>query len=321
MIPSRIAKFALIVLLIIGGGAPFLAGPAGAYELAELGTLRGRVVMADGKALPTGFVAFFGLDKGPNQDTGTSKRAPTMVAFIKDNGAFVTGPFPPGDYSLGAMLRERWQGGPPRSDEKRYSAFDKDGKYQVFSFKAGQNLDVGTVVVREPTASKELKSFFTVQGRVLDAKGQGLAGAVVVVKEDLDNPKGLYISPETAKDGSYALQLPPGRFFFVARQAISHASGRPKPGSLMGTLGQNKPLSPGGNSEDQPAYIIGREGDKVSGVDIIMFKIPVPDVKRKEIEKQVKAKKIDKGSLPNNLPLMKKEQKGAPYDGQSRLKK
>lgn len=319
--PLRIAKFALIILLCIGVSTPFLARPAGAYELNELGTVRGLVVLENGKPFPGGFVAFFGLEHGPNQDAGSSKRAPKMVAFIQEKGSFVSEPFPPGSYSIGAMMRERWVGGPPRSDEKRYSAVDEKGQYQVVTFKAGQNLDVGTVTVREPKNFPELKKFFTVQGRVLNAEGRGIAGAVVVVKEDFEDPKGLFISSETGKDGAYTLRLPPGRYFFVARESLSQTAGRPKPGSLMGTLGQNKPLNPGGNSDEPAAYIIGAEGETIPGADIIMFRIPVPDVKRKEVEKKVKAKQIDKKSLPAGLPLMKKEQKGAPYDGQSRSKK
>ena len=278
------------------------------FDIENAGSLTGRIVLEDGSPLPYGFVAFFEdiADSGEHQDYGVTKRAPMMIAFIKEDGKFETPLFPAGKYFLGALMQKRWMGGAPAKDQKKYSAIDKKGTYLLFEVKAAEKTDIGTVTVREPASFPELKKKFTVTGKVLDANGKGIANAVVVVKKDINDPKGVFISPETDADGTYRLEISPGRYFFVARKTLTKA-GRPKPGDLMGTLGQTRPIGIGGKSEEPAAYIIGEDGDEYTEVDIIMFPIPVPEKKREEIEAQVKAKKLDKNSLPADLPLMKQK--------------
>jgi len=38
-----------------------------------------------------------------------------------------------------------------------------------------------------------------------------------------------------------------------------------------------------------------------------MFRVPIPDVKRKETEEKVRGNKMSKESLPENLPLRKEK--------------
>ncbi len=296
---------ARVILLSVLGLLALTTGVVWANTEAGYGALTGRIVGADGTAFTKGFVAFFDKKGGGPPDESTTKRSPVMVAFIGADGRFATVQFPAGEYYVGAMQRERWIGGPPRPGEKRYSAIDAEGKYVLVTVIAGKTTDVGTIVVREPQHFPERKEYFTVRGRVLDDHAKPVAGAVVVVKKDLDNPKGLFISPETDPDGSYELKLPPGKFFFVARKTLTRA-GRPRPGGYMGVLGQTKPMGIGGQFEEPPAYIVGQAGQEYNGVDIFMFPVPIPDVRRQEIEAMVKAKQLDKSSLPAALPLKRK---------------
>jgi hypothetical protein len=279
------------------------------FDIENAGILSGQIVLEDGTPLAPGYVAFFKKDNNlkEHQDYGISKRSPTMVAFLNSkDGKFTTMLFPAGSYFIGAVQSEKWIGGPPQKDQKKFSAVDKDGNYLFFEVKAAETVDIGKVTVSVPADFPARKDLFTVIGRVLDPDGQGIPDSVVVAKTEINNPRGDFISAQTDADGNYQLKITPGLYFFVARKTLTMA-GRPKPGGLMGTLGQDKPLGIGGKSEQPPAYIVGKDGDTFKDVNITMFKVPIPDVKRREIEAQVKAKKIDKSSLPENLPLMKQK--------------
>jgi hypothetical protein len=278
------------------------------FDIENAGMLTGRAVLEDGKPLPYGFVSFFAIDdgSGEHQDYGVSKRSPKMVSFIKQDGAFETQLFPAGKYFVGAVITKRWIGGPPKNNQKRYSALDSRGKYVVVEVKAAETVDIGTLIFKDPEAFPGREKKFVIRGRVLDAKGGGVPGSVVVAKKDITDPKGDFISKETDMLGVYELKIPPGKYFFVARKTLTTA-GRPKPGGLMGTLGQDEPLGIGGKSDDVPEYITGKDGAVYKNVDITMFEVPIPEVKRKEVEAQVKAKKIDKSTLPADLPLMKRD--------------
>ena len=299
---NRIPKTVLFALLFVISAAGSVAA---AVDLSVVpGTITGRVVMADGKPFPHGFVAFFDSKAGDPQDFGSTHRSPTMIAFIGENGTFTTTEMPPGSYYMGAIPRKKFTSGPPRAGEKRYSSFDDKGNYRIFTLKEGQELDLGTIMVKEPESFPEIKEFFTIQGKVLDEKGQPFSGAIVLIKRDLNDPKAFFISARTSKDGSYSMKLPPGKYFLVARESLTMA-GRPKPGSYMGVLGQDSPIGIGGKSAEPPEFLIGIPREEFKDVNITMFKVPVPDVKRKEIEAKVKAKELTKESLPENLPLMK----------------
>ena len=81
---------------------------------------------------------------------------------------------------------------------------------------------------------------------------------------------------------------------------------RPKPGSIYGELGQHDAIGIGGKNSRPPTYIIGTSGQEFKNVDIAMFEVPIPDVKRKETEVLVKADKYSKENLSEDLPLRKK---------------
>ncbi len=267
----------------------------------EIGRISGTVVDDSNRIISPGFVALFKSDKYEPHDYGSTRRSPEMIAFLRDDGKF-SAPVAPGNYYLGVIPRRLGQRpGPPKKGEKRLSAFTPDGKYRIFHIRKGESVDVGRVTVKAPGGFRELSRFFVVVGRVLDDKGVGIDGALVMAKKNYDDPRPQFISDPAVK-GSYKLKLPPGKYYFIARKSLTMA-GRPDPGSPMGVLGQTKAVGIGGKNDEPPAFIVGRPGDRFDNVDIVMFKIPKPEERRRQVEADVKANRIDKGSLPSSLPL------------------
>jgi hypothetical protein len=160
------------------------------FDIENAGMLTGQAVFEDGKPIPYGFVSFFAIDPSmsEHQDYGVSKRSPKMVSFIKQDGAFETMLFPAGKYFVGAVMTKRWIGGPPKKGQKRFSAIDDQGKYMIVEVKAAETADVGTLIFKDPDQFPEREKKFTIMGRVLDEKGAGVPGSVVVAKNDINDP-------------------------------------------------------------------------------------------------------------------------------------
>lgn len=304
---SQLLSPLLVILSLL-----FLFAPpafSGESEMpAGLGIIKGQILSENGKPLTPGMVAFFASEKLDPMDYGQTLRSPKMISFLDKDGRFTTAMMPKGNYFVGAIPRKHGRGGPPKPDEKRYSAFDKDGKYHIVTLEEGQTLDIGAIKVKEPPAKQELSDSFTISGKLLDKDDKPLAGITVVLRKDYDNPKGEYISDDSTADGVYSLKIPPGKYFMVARKSVG-GSMRPKPGSIYGELGQNKPIGVGAKRADPITFIVGTSGQVYKDVDIRMFKVPIPEVKRKETEALVKANKIRKEDISKDLPLRKKELK------------
>jgi len=299
-------KIKLLVWALLGiaiNTVPVFAAGPGQNTADELGTFNGKIVHTDGTPF-NGFIAFFSSEGLAPMDYGSTRRSPKMVAFTDANGTFTTHMMPAGSYYVGAMERKSWRGGPPKRGEKRYSALDDKGEYLTVTLKGGENKSIGTVKVGLQENFPELEKFFTISGHLLDSRGKGIFDSVVVVKKDYNEAKAAYISDKSSIDGSYQIKLPPGRYFLIARETVT-GSTRPKPGSSYGELGQDAPLGVGGKTPTIPTYIEGKAGQVYKNVDITMFKVPIPEVKRKETEAKIKANKMSKESLPDNLPLRK----------------
>jgi len=304
MKPTRGTVVGLLFLFLFLSLPSFALAADSGSELPEPGSITGQILKVGGAPFTQGFVALFSSENLDPMDYGQTRRSPKMIAFLDEQGKFTTQPMAPGSYFVGAMERKGWRGGPPKMGEKRYSAFDEQEKYLIVSLKSGQTLDIGSVVVKEPPTFPELTELFTIEGRLVDKDGKGIPDAVVVVKRDYTNPKGEFISAKTAFNGHYQIQLPPGNYYLIARETVA-GSMRPKPDSMYGELGQREAIGIGGKTGNPATYIGGTPGQKFENVDITMFKIPIPDLKRKEVEALVKSEQFSKDDLAENLPLRK----------------
>lgn len=263
--------------------------------------ISGTIVDQDNKVITPGMVALFSSDNLEPHDYGSTRRTPDVIAFQR-RGKFST-TIPPGNYYLGFIPRPMGERpSPPRKGEITFSAFTPEGEYRIFHLNKGEKVDFGRITVIRPTSFKEFAEFFTVTGKVVDSKGVAVKGSMVMAKKNFTDPRPLYISGKTGADGIYRLNLPPGKYYFIARDYIP-IGGRSEPGSLLGVLGQRKELGVGGKSDESPAFIIGRSGENFTAVDIIMFKTPKPEERRRDIETMARENKIDINTLPSSLPM------------------
>jgi hypothetical protein len=91
---------------------------------------------------------------------------------------------------------------------------------------------------------------FTLHGRVTDREGKGVAGAEVALYTTPDVRRPVdFITPPTIANGSYAIALPPGEYWAVARKRQS---------------GRFGPLQPTDQHSGAPAEIAGKSGEKVT---------------------------------------------------------
>jgi hypothetical protein len=230
----------------------------------------------------------------------------------------------PGSYYMGALIiTDPGRGpGPPREGEKFYFVKDDKGELRAFTLGTKEEKDVGQVIGALPESFPVVKNLVTIEGSLLKEEGKPFAGGVVLVKSDMNNQRPDFVSQRTGEDGKYRIQLPPDTpYYLLGRE---RAVGRPVPGSYVGTYGSNSAISAGGAlpignvrpaqpasgmpevigrdvgpGEDLPKPLIGKAGEELKGIDITMFKMPVPGEQRDKLQGTLgfgeeKAKEMDK---------------------------
>jgi hypothetical protein len=317
----RIWSLILLMLLLI---SPLIsqAGVPG-FMKERMGTLSGQVVTEDGKPVPGGVVSFFDSKKGLPPLIANMHRIPDMVGRMGSDGSFSI-KLLPGSYHMGALLiTDPGRGpGPPKEGEMFYFARDEKGNLREFTLGIKEVKDAGQVIGALPGTFPVVKNLFTVKGRLLKDDGEPYAGGVVLVKSDMKNQRPDFISQRTGDDGQYVLQLPPDTtYYFLGRE---RAVGRPVPGTYVGTYGSKSAISEGGalpigssqpsrpgsgmpnlpgfsqmEENEQAIALIGGAGEVITGVDITMFKMPVPGEQRDKLQGTLgfgeeKAKEMDK---------------------------
>jgi hypothetical protein len=217
----------------------------------------------------------------------------------------------PGSYYMGALIiTNPGRGpGPPRAGEKFYYARDDKGDLREIAIGTGEEKDFGQVVVAPPDTFPAAKNLVTVQGRLLmDKEGIPFAGGVVLVKTNMNKQRPDFVSPRTDEAGRYEIKLPADTPYFLLGRERS--VGRPAPGTYVGTYGSNTPISLGGilpvgtmrpaqpatpmppqvegmnlgPGKDLPKTVMGKPGQTLTGVDIKMFRTPVPEELRKKLQ-------------------------------------
>jgi hypothetical protein len=301
----------IIVLFVLSLFAPLtcLANSEEAKK-AGPGIASGQVVDEDGSPLPGGVVSFFNAENGVAPLLADVHRIPDMVGRMDPDGRFSL-KLKPGSYYMGALIiTDPKRGpGPPRAGEKFYYARDDQRDLREIAIDTGEEKDFGQVVMALPDTFPAAKNLVTVQGRLLmnkDGKGIPFAGGVVLVKTNMNKQRPDFVSTRTDEAGRYEIKLPADTPYFLLGRERS--VGRPGPGSYVGTYGSNQPFNLGGvlpignlggrpasgipafegmdigPSKDLPKTVIGKPGQSFTGVDIMMFKIPVPSEQREKLQ-------------------------------------
>ena len=299
----------IIVLFVLSLFAPltFLANGEEAKKEGP-GTAFGQVVDEDGSPLPGGVVSFFNAKNGVAPLIADVHRIPDMVGRMHPDGRFNV-KLRPGSYYMGALIiTGPGRGpGPPKKGEKFYYARDDQGDLREIAIGTGEEKDFGQIVMALPDTFPAAKNLVTIQGRLLKDDGTPFAGGVVLVKTNMNKQRPDFVSTRTDEAGRYEIKLPADTpYFLLGRE---NAVGRPAPGSYVGTYGSNKPISLGGvlpvgnarpalptsgipavegvnigPGKDLPKTVIGKPGQSFTGMDIKMFKIPVPSEQREKLQ-------------------------------------
>jgi len=263
-----------------------------------VGTMTGKVLFQDDIS-HGGVVSFFLKRQGPPPDQGTSRRVPDRIARMNPDGSFSV-KLLAGVYYMGAMQWYKGRGpGPPREGEKYIFIRDDSGKLKTFTVTAGEDIDIGDVIGSAPADFVELTDSFIIRGVVTDEHSKPFAGALVLLKYNMNSPRPVYVSKVTSEDGKYEFSVPPGTYYIIARQQLAMI-GRPKPGSYLGTYGETeeKPIGGQAFASSMAKAVTGKQGDIHENINIMMFILPDPEERRQEIQDAVNAQKIDKKDLP-----------------------
>lgn len=268
----------------------------------------GQVVDEVGAPLPGGVVSFFNTGEGVAPLIAGTHRIPDIVGRMNHDGAFSV-KLKPGSYYMGALIiKDSGRGpGPPREGEKYYYARDGKGGLREIAIGSGEEKGIGRVVVAPPETFPEAKNLVTIQGRLLKDDGNPFVGGVVLVKTDMNHQRPDFVSQRTDESGRYEIKLPADTPYFLLGRERS--VGRPVPGSYVGTYGSNTPISLGGAlpissvrparpasgmpevegmdlgpGKDLPKTVTGKPGQTLTGIDITMFKMPVPGEQREKLQ-------------------------------------
>jgi len=263
-----------------------------------VGTMTGKVLFPDDIS-QGGVVSFFLKRQGPLPDQGTSRRIPDRISRMNPDGSF-SAKLLAGVYYMGAMQWYKGRGpGPPGEGEKFIFIRDDSGKLKTFIVTAGKDIDIGDVTGSAPADFVELTDSFIIRGVVTDEHSKPFAGALVLLKYNMNSPRPVYVSKVTSEDGKYEFSVPAGTYYVIARQQLSRI-GRPKPGSYLGTYGETeeKPIGGQAFASSMAKAVTGKQGDIHENINIMMFILPDPEERRQEIQDAVKAQKIDKKDLP-----------------------
>jgi outer membrane protein OmpA-like peptidoglycan-associated protein len=285
----------------------------------RMGTLEGQVFF-DNKPVVSPLVAFFDVSKGLPPVPGASGRIPEFLGRADSKGRFKV-KLVQGSYYLGILLRPfEDRPGPPRPGEKFYFANDGQGKLRKLAIEDFKEIDVGRIDSSLPEVFQETEDSFIVEGTVYKEEGEEpFEGAMVMGKKTPTMRRPQYFSKRTGKDGKFSIKLPPGRtFYLVARKAITGI--KPEVGESIGKYGADSYAEassittqrigsppPGCARKETPRVIAdsipisGSKGEVISGVKIVMYKMPDQNELRSENMRLAEAPDYETGFAISNL--------------------
>jgi len=275
----------------------------------QMGTVKGTAYVKD-KPYTNAIISFFDKNGGPPPIIGSGRRVPEAIDRSNDKGEFST-KLLPGTYYMGTIQRDIKQGfGPPRDGEEYFFMRDDKGKLREFTIETKQVHDAGRVNGQPPGAFEEFVNFITIKGKVTNDEGKPLAGVLVTLKDSMDAPRPKFISHPTGGDGSFAIKVPPGKYFIVGRESVG--GGKPGIGTFIGSYGKTDPLGeampPNVGSQQgastaaksmqsagggQALAVEGKNGQVIENINIQMFKIPDPAETREKYEAEARGQAGD----------------------------
>jgi hypothetical protein len=294
----RIFPTSLLLALVLVG----TAGGTQPELPPESGLLAGQVGFETQVDSPrrSAIVSIFNVAGGPPPDDITIRRVPDGLVRVGASGLFRIN-LPPGRYYLGVLFRRDLEmKGPPTPDEKYFFPRDERGALRQFEVVAGKTSEIGSLSGTEPESTPEIADALVIEGTIADERGKPVAGALIMVRNDLVNPRPLFISKRTKADGRYQLKLPAGGpYYLVVRERLVDV-GRPRPGDFVGTYGGSPPRAAG----QAPSIFSG--GKPVGGtanqvlkdIDITMYKIPDPEETKKRILQESESPIVPGGKGP-----------------------
>lgn len=288
----------MLVLLAVGSaGAEQPEVPSG------YGLLTGQVVM-DGKPMPNATISVFLVGSSPPPDRGSSRRVPDGL-FRAEAGHFNMA-LPPGRYHVGVVSRlDPNEKGPPREEEKFFFVRDNKGELRQFEVITGKTDDLGLISGTAPEGFPEISEAFTVEGTVYDEQGKPFTGALVIVRENPEVPRPLFISRRTGTDGRYRLKLPAGNYYYLVARENLVDLGRPLRGSQVGAYtGNSAPAAAGAPVLSGGEAITGTVGQVLTEMNIIMRPIPNPEEIKESMQKKAQSPLLPEkgGEAPPSLP-------------------
>ncbi len=318
----------LIIPLVSQAGVP-------GFMKERMGTLSGQVVTQEGKPVPGGVISFFDTKKGIPPLIADMHRIPDMVGRMGPDGKFST-KLLPGTYYMGALIiTDPGRGpGPPREGETFYFVRDDKANLREFTLGTKEVKDAGQVIGALPGTFPVAKNLVTMEGRLLKEDKKPFAGGVVLVKTDMNQARPDFVSGRTGEDGRFLLKLPADTGYYLLGR--ERAVGRPVPGTYVGTYGSKTPISEGGSlpiggarpaqpasgmpqmeganlgpGEELPTAVKGKAGETLTGLDILMFKVPVPGEQREKLQGTLGfgdefKQKMDKVVPVESAPAMEK---------------
>lgn len=317
-IMAKPATLPFIVFFLLIAGLSHAGVPG--FMKHRMGTLEGQIYF-EGKAVANATVAFFEESKGLPPILGKmGGRIPESLGRTDGEGKFKV-KLIQGQYYLGILLRNNPDIlGPPRDNEVYYFATDDQGRLRKVAIEDFKEIDAGRIDSALPDTFPEKEDYFTVEGTVYrEEGGEPLADAIVLAKTTPTMRRPQYFSERTGQDGKFQIKLPPGRtFYLVTRTDITGT--KPEAGENIGKYGADTFSEtstsveqmiggppPGVAKKETPRIVAdsipvsGNKGDLVSGLKIVMYKMPDQNELRQENMRLAEAPDYETGFAISNL--------------------
>lgn len=299
--------------------APAASQAVPGYMKYRMGTMEGQV-FHDNKPVGNALIAFFDESKGLPPLEKLGGRIPDLLGRTDAEGKFKV-KLIQGGYYLGILLRDdSTKLGPPQEGEVYYFANDGQGRLRKLEIQDFKEINVGKIDSSLPDIFPEKEEFFTVEGTVFqDEAGKPFEGAMVLAKTTPTMRRPQYFSERTGKDGKFSIKLPPDlTFYLVSRTDITGT--KPDTGESIGKFGADSFSEysstpeqqiggppPGVVKKNTPRIVAdsvpvtGSKGDVISGVKIVMYKMPDQNELRSENMRLAEAPNYETGFAISNL--------------------